>query len=228
MDKTPFFVSGKKICILGNTALAALYLSVRHGLSRTCIFSGLILLLLGPSAIAPGHPTSPAAQQQRLDTIEQQLASLQTEARQQIVAREKLIALLQQRQTGSRQRPQPPSRSDAARSFLVTAYTQREEECGRPRSSSYYGRTASGVTARENVTAAAGPGIPFGTVIHIDGIGVRVVQDRGGSIRDNCLDVFFDETNYRQAAAVGRHVRNVRIIRWGSGDPTPPPDLSSP
>ena len=190
----------------------------RHVLLRAFLVS-VLFLCLGAHAAAPGRADSPAGQQQRLADVEQQLASLQQEIRQQISERENLIALLQQRQTESWQRP--PQASRQGRSFLVTAYTQREEECGRSRSSHHYGRTASGVTAREGVTAAAGPGIPFGTVVLIEGIGIRVVQDRGGMIRDHCLDVFVDESNYQETTAIGRHTRNVRILQWGDGDPEP-------
>ncbi|HWR40101.1 MAG TPA: 3D domain-containing protein [Patescibacteria group bacterium] len=185
-------------------------------------FVAFFLLCLGPAATAPGRADTPTNQQQRLDAIEQQLSGLQIEVRQQIAEREKLIALLQQRQTGNWQRPQSPSRQDASgRTFWVSAYTQREEECGRSRASYAYGRTASGVSAREGTTVAAGPGIPFGTVILIEGIGIRVVQDRGGAIHDNCLDVFFDENNYQEAASVGRRTRNARILQWGNGNPIP-------
>lgn len=65
----------------------------------------------------------------------------------------------------------------------VTAYT--EPSWG----GAQYGLTASGVPAVPWVTIAAPASIPFHTVIRIPGFGVGVVQDRGGAIFGNRLDV---------------------------------------
>ena len=65
----------------------------------------------------------------------------------------------------------------------VTAYT--EPAWG----GASYGITASGVPAVPWVTIAAPKHIPFHTVINVPGFGVGVVQDRGGAIHGNHLDV---------------------------------------
>ena len=109
------------------------------------------------------------------------------------------------------------SRAVVTRRMEITAYTQREEECGKPRSSPNYGRTASGVFAKEGVTVAAGRSFPFGTEVYIEGVGRRIVQDRGGAIGDYNLDLFFDESNLHEAFRFGRQVRTVHIIKWGDG-----------
>lgn len=49
--------------------------------------------------------------------------------------------------------------------------------------------TASGALVAPGKTIAAGPSIPFGTQLYIKGVGVRVVQDRGGAITDRHLDI---------------------------------------
>lgn len=49
--------------------------------------------------------------------------------------------------------------------------------------------TASGARVQVGKTIAAGPSIPFGTKIYIPGYGMRVVQDRGGAITDNHIDI---------------------------------------
>ncbi len=51
--------------------------------------------------------------------------------------------------------------------------------------------TASGAQVVPGVTVAAGPDIPFGTPLYIEGLGWREVQDRGGRIGNGNLDVVF-------------------------------------
>lgn len=50
-------------------------------------------------------------------------------------------------------------------------------------------QTASGARTAIGTTVAAGPDIPFGTKVYIKGIGWRIVQDRGGAVGNNALDV---------------------------------------
>ncbi len=49
--------------------------------------------------------------------------------------------------------------------------------------------TASGAQVVPGVTVAAGPSIPFGTRMFIDGHGWRTVQDRGSRITDRHIDI---------------------------------------
>lgn len=49
--------------------------------------------------------------------------------------------------------------------------------------------TASGVPVEIGVTAAAGPEIPFGTWLYIEGYGWRQVMDRGRRITEGKLDI---------------------------------------
>ena len=49
--------------------------------------------------------------------------------------------------------------------------------------------TASGAPTVEGVTIAADPSIPFGTKLKINGH-VYTVQDRGGAIRGNHIDIY--------------------------------------
>ena len=59
-----------------------------------------------------------------------------------------------------------------------------------------YGITASGEHVREWYTVAAGPDVPFGTVIYIPYFkdkpnkGIFVVKDRGSAIDNNDIDVY--------------------------------------
>ena len=70
--------------------------------------------------------------------------------------------------------------------YTVTAY------CNCPACTGYYsgGPTASGAMARQGITIAAPRSIPFGTVLEIEGLGRRVVQDRLASSHDNRIDIF--------------------------------------
>jgi len=71
--------------------------------------------------------------------------------------------------------------------FKVTGYCPCVKCCGKSD-----GITASGVRATANHTIAAPSKYPFGTRIALDGYGTFVVEDRGGAIKDNRLDRFFN------------------------------------
>lgn len=55
-------------------------------------------------------------------------------------------------------------------------------------------QTASGKWPTEGVTIAADPSIPFGTELVIDGV-CYTVQDRGGMIKGNKIDIFLNSHN---------------------------------
>lgn len=88
-----------------------------------------------------------------------------------------------------------PSAESEWQTFTATAYCSCEKCCGewalnRPNGLVY---TASGAIAEEGVTVAADWDIlPAGTLIEIDGLGERIVQDRGGAITGNRIDLFFN------------------------------------
>ncbi len=71
--------------------------------------------------------------------------------------------------------------------FTVTAY------CACKACTGYNsgGPTASGAMPRQGVTVAAPRSIRFGTILDIEGVGRRVVQDRLAMAYDNRIDVFF-------------------------------------
>lgn len=69
-------------------------------------------------------------------------------------------------------------------SFKITGYDTCARCCGNTR-----GITASGTTATVGRTCAAPKDIPFGARLWIEGIGERVVEDRGGAVHGKKLDV---------------------------------------
>lgn len=90
--------------------------------------------------------------------------------------------------------------------FVLTAYCACVKCCGKSD-----GITATGVRAREGVTVAADTRkLPFGTKIYIDGVGERIVQDRGGAIKGNRIDVYFD--THQEALNFGRQTKQVTIL----------------
>ncbi len=75
--------------------------------------------------------------------------------------------------------------------YKITYYCACKQCCGKED-----GITASGVKVQEGVTVAADTSIlPFGTKIYIKGIGWRTVQDRGGAIKGNRLDIYIPSHN---------------------------------
>ena len=91
------------------------------------------------------------------------------------------------------------------KNYVITAYCACMECCGKTD-----GITASCVKAVEGVTVAMDKSIPFGTKIYIDGVGERIVQDRGGAIKGNKIDLYFD--THQEALSFGRQTRQVTIL----------------
>lgn len=75
--------------------------------------------------------------------------------------------------------------------FNTSAYCPCAKCCGKTN-----GITSSGAPAKEWYTLAAGPGLPVGTVVYIPALSSKpnggwfVVEDRGGAISNNKLDIF--------------------------------------
>lgn len=88
----------------------------------------------------------------------------------------------------------------------TSAYTA--STCGKSPSSKGYGVTACGTKASSWYTVAAGKAYPIGTVIYIPSLknkpngGWFVVQDRGGAISNNKLDIYMN--TYNECIQFGR------------------------
>lgn len=96
---------------------------------------------------------------------------------------------------------------------VATAYCPCEICCGkwalnRPDGIVY---TASGAIAEEGVTIAADWDVyPPGTVLYTEGMGEYTVQDRGGAISGQKIDVFFN--NHEDALRFGRQEIRIKVI----------------
>ncbi len=88
----------------------------------------------------------------------------------------------------------------------TSAYTA--STCGKSPNSKGYGKTANGSKATAWYTVAAGKAYPMGTVIYIPSLknkpngGWFVVQDRGGAIKNNKLDIYMN--TYNECISFGR------------------------
>lgn len=71
------------------------------------------------------------------------------------------------------------------------------------------GMTASGVRARVGTIAADTSRYPFGTVMYVPGYGYGRVEDRGGAIKGDRIDLFF--RSHGDALRWGRRRVNVGV-----------------
>lgn len=96
--------------------------------------------------------------------------------------------------------------------FSCTAYCAEEYPhiCGEG-----HGITSSGAKAVPGVTAAADISIlPYGTVVYIENVGLRVIQDTGSAVKGNKLDVCVN-THEEALSWSGYGSRRVWIISGG-------------
>ena len=98
--------------------------------------------------------------------------------------------------------------------FEITYYTANFESTGKNPGDKGYGITKSGEPVKENYTAATDWSVlPKGTIIYIEGVGIRVSTDTGGAIKGEKIDVF--EPSYDVAMEKGRHMAGVYVIKMG-------------
>ena len=95
--------------------------------------------------------------------------------------------------------------------FEVTYYTVGEESTGKTEAHPAYGITKSGTTVEDGRTIAADWDVlPQGSRVWIEGVGIRIVEDTGGAIKGNKIDVY--EPNYEVAMQKGRHPAGVWVL----------------
>lgn len=88
--------------------------------------------------------------------------------------------------------------------FTVTAYCSCRICCGNysPEVTGREARTSTGAIPQQGRTIAVDPlVIPYGTSVHIDGMGDYIAEDCGGAVRQNHIDVYFD--SHEAALAFG-------------------------
>ena len=104
-----------------------------------------------------------------------------------------------------------PSGSPLPSLFKVTAYCHCKSCCGKSQDDSGYMITASGAKVEEGVTVAADSKVlPYGTIVYIEGIGRRIVQDTG-AFHGNRLDVYYP--SHQTASDFGVQTLKVWVIK---------------
>lgn len=96
----------------------------------------------------------------------------------------------------------------------VTAYSPDYESTGKTPDHHLYKRTATGSTAEEGRTVAADfDFLPPGSLIEIEGIGLRVVEDTGGGLSNTHIDLYFE--SHEKAVEFGRQQKEIKVLRLG-------------
>lgn len=89
--------------------------------------------------------------------------------------------------------------------FNASAYCSCSKCCNKTT-----GITASGTKATAGRTVAMSSKYSFGTKVEIKGMGTYVVEDRGGAIKGNKIDIYFD--SHQEALNFGRRTVYLRVI----------------
>ncbi|MEH7439097.1 3D domain-containing protein [Neobacillus drentensis] len=101
----------------------------------------------------------------------------------------------------------------------ATGYTAGIESTGKSKGHPEYGITYSGVKVKRDLfsTVAADLNVfPIGTILFIPGYGYGVVADKGGAIKGNELDLYYEtvEDVYKQW---GKKQLEVYVVQKGNG-----------
>lgn len=105
---------------------------------------------------------------------------------------------------------------------VATGYSAGFESTGKTPSHPSYGITYSGVKVRRDdySTIAADLRVfPLGTILYIPGYGYGVVADKGGAIRGNKIDLYF-ETKQDVYEQWGKKSVDVYVVKRGDGKVT--------
>jgi 3D (Asp-Asp-Asp) domain-containing protein len=93
--------------------------------------------------------------------------------------------------------------------FVATGYSKNDTSQGTT------GITATGKVAVEGMIAVDPKIIPLGTTVEIKDLGVFIADDRGGKIKGNRIDIFFDSKE--EAKDFGKKGVWLRFLENGTG-----------
>ncbi|MGC5328255.1 3D domain-containing protein [Brevibacillus sp. SYSU BS000544] len=103
---------------------------------------------------------------------------------------------------------------------VATGYYAGYESTGKNPNDPSYGITYSGVKVRRaaySTIAADLRVFPIGTILYIPGYGYGVVADKGGAIRGNKIDLYF-ETKKDVYSKWGKRTVDVFLVHKGNGE----------
>lgn len=101
--------------------------------------------------------------------------------------------------------------------FTITAYTAGYESTQKKPGQEGYGITYSGTTVKEGRTIAADLTVlPVGTRVYIEGVGERTVEDKGGGVKGQHIDLYIADLD--EAQDWGKQSKKLYVIEWGKTD----------
>jgi 3D (Asp-Asp-Asp) domain-containing protein len=105
---------------------------------------------------------------------------------------------------------------------IATGYTAGAESTGKSPGHHLYGVTYSGVQVRRDLYSTIAADLnkfPIGTILFIPGYGYGVVADKGGAIKGNKIDLYYEtvEDVYNKW---GKKEVNVYVVKEGNGSLT--------
>ena len=140
---------------------------------------------------------------------EQEIAKLKELEKQKEIERQKQIKIANENKS-SFSKPTTRSietpRTNDYVAYVATGYCPCAKCCGKNT-----GITASGAKAQAGVTVAMPSRFKFGTKIEIKGMGKYIVQDRGGAIKGNKIDIYFN--THQEALNFGRRTVYLKILQ---------------
>lgn len=151
-------------------------------------------------------------QQEKLEKERLEAERLEAERKkaeeQKKIEEEKKLEIAKQQtitKTTSRNSSETRSSNSDYIAFTATGYCPCSKCCGKST-----GITASGAKAQAGVTVAMPSSYAFGTKVEIKGMGTYTVQDRGGAINGNKIDIFFN--THQEALNFGRRTVYLKVI----------------
>lgn len=146
-------------------------------------------------------------EKERLEAERLEAERKKAEEQKKIEEEKKLEIAKQQTITKTTSRSSSETRSSNSDyiAFTATGYCPCSKCCGKS-----IGITASGAKAQAGVTVAMPSSYAFGTKVEIKGMGTYTVQDRGGAINGNKIDIFFN--THQEALNFGRRTVYLKVI----------------
>lgn len=97
-----------------------------------------------------------------------------------------------------------------ALTMTATAYDATFESCGKHPGDPNYGITYTGLKVRPGIVAVDPKVIPLGTYLYVEGYGEALAADKGGAIKGNRIDLYFESP--KDVARYGRKTVKVYIL----------------